>query len=86
MLFTFEDRETGELRSVIAANESAARLQLGGSWIDVEDTAAWTPAPEVVDAETAELRRHAGHFYAGLLLASAALREYTCAAGVLGTR
>jgi hypothetical protein len=27
-------------------------------------------APEVVDAETAELQRHAGHFYAGLLLAS----------------
>jgi hypothetical protein len=26
-------------------------------------------APEVVDAETAELKRHAGHFYAGLLLA-----------------
>jgi hypothetical protein len=28
-------------------------------------------APEVADAETAELKRHAGHFYAGLLLASA---------------
>jgi hypothetical protein len=27
-------------------------------------------APEVVDAETAELKRRAGHFYAGLLLAS----------------
>jgi hypothetical protein len=27
-------------------------------------------APEVVDVETAELKRHAGHFYAGLLLAS----------------
>ena len=27
-------------------------------------------APQVVDAETAELKRHAGHFYAGLLLAS----------------
>jgi hypothetical protein len=43
MLFTFEDQENGELRSVIAANESAARLQLGGSWTDVERTAAWTP-------------------------------------------
>jgi hypothetical protein len=43
MLFTFEDQENGELRSVIAANEAAARLQLGGSWIDVERTAAWTP-------------------------------------------
>jgi hypothetical protein len=27
-------------------------------------------APEVVDAETAELKHHAGHFYTGLLLAS----------------
>jgi hypothetical protein len=27
-------------------------------------------APEIVDAETAELKRRAGHFYAGLLLAS----------------
>jgi len=27
-------------------------------------------APEVVDPETAELKRHAGHFHAGLLLAS----------------
>jgi hypothetical protein len=27
-------------------------------------------APEIVNAETAELKRHAGHFYAGLLLAS----------------
>jgi hypothetical protein len=27
-------------------------------------------APEIVDAETAALKRHAGHFYAGLLLAS----------------
>jgi len=27
-------------------------------------------APEIVDAETIELKRHAGHFYAGLLLAS----------------
>ena len=43
MLFTFEDQETGELRSVIAVNEAAARLQLGGSWVDVERTAAWTP-------------------------------------------
>ena len=43
MLFTFEDQETGELRSVTAANEAAARLQLGGTWTDVERTAAWTP-------------------------------------------
>jgi hypothetical protein len=43
MLCTFEDQETGELRSVIAANEAAARSQLGGSWTDVERTPAWTP-------------------------------------------
>ncbi|WP_373413551.1 hypothetical protein [Ensifer aridi] len=27
-------------------------------------------APEIIDSETVELKRHAGHFYAGLLLAS----------------
>jgi hypothetical protein len=43
MLFTFEDQESGELRSVIAVNEAAARLQLGGIWTNVERTAAWTP-------------------------------------------
>ena len=43
MLFTFEDQETGELRSVIAANEAAARLQLGGIWTDVERTNAFAP-------------------------------------------
>jgi hypothetical protein len=43
MLFTFEDLETGELRWVIAANEAAARLQLGGIWTDIERTAAFEP-------------------------------------------
>lgn len=43
MLFTFEDQESGELRSIIAANEAAARLQLGDIWINIERTAAWTP-------------------------------------------
>jgi hypothetical protein len=43
MLFTFEDQESGELRSVIAANEAAARLQLGGIWTDVERTNAFAP-------------------------------------------
>jgi hypothetical protein len=60
MLFTFEDQETGELRSVIAANEAAARLQLGGIWTDIERAAAWTPCeidglPAIFrEAETAE--------------------------------
>jgi hypothetical protein len=43
MLFTFEDQETGDLRSAIAANEAAARLQLGGIWTDIERAAAWSP-------------------------------------------
>ena len=43
MLFTFEDLETGELRSMFAANEGAARLQLGGIWTDIERTAAFEP-------------------------------------------
>jgi hypothetical protein len=43
MMFTFEDQETGELRSTVAPNEAAARLQLGGTWTDVERTAAWQP-------------------------------------------
>ena len=43
MLFTFEDQETGELRWMIAPNEAAARLQLGGIWTDIERTAAFEP-------------------------------------------
>jgi hypothetical protein len=43
MLFTFEDLETGELRSVIAASEAAARFELGGIWTDIERTAAFEP-------------------------------------------
>lgn len=64
MLFTFEDQESGELRSVIAPNEAAARLQLGGIWIDVERTAAWEPceitglAEVLREAEAAEAAAH----------------------------
>ena len=43
MLYTFEDLETGALRSAVAANEAAARFQLGGIWIDVERTTAFEP-------------------------------------------
>ncbi|MEA2906284.1 MAG: hypothetical protein QOI12_3671 [Alphaproteobacteria bacterium] len=43
MLFTFEDQESGDLRSIIASKEAAARLQFGGIWTDVERTAAWEP-------------------------------------------
>jgi hypothetical protein len=43
MLYTFEDLETGDVRSAVAANEAAARLQLGGIWTDVERTVAFAP-------------------------------------------
>jgi hypothetical protein len=39
-LFTFEDLETGDLQSIVAVNEAAARLRLGGIWSDAERTAA----------------------------------------------
>ena len=38
MLYTFEDLETGDVRSAIAVNEAAARFQLGAIWSDVECT------------------------------------------------
>ena len=43
MLYTFEDLETGDVRSAVAVNEAAARLQLGGIWSDVERTTAFAP-------------------------------------------
>jgi hypothetical protein len=43
MLYTFEDLETGDVRSAVAVNEAAARLQLGGIWTDVERTNAFQP-------------------------------------------
>ncbi len=43
MLYTFEDLETGDLRSAVATNEAAARFQLGGIWTDVERTTAFQP-------------------------------------------
>jgi hypothetical protein len=43
VLYTFEDLETGDVRSAIAINEAAARLRPGGIWTDVERTAAWEP-------------------------------------------
>ena len=44
MLYTFEDLETGDLRSAITVNEVAARFQLGGIWTDVERTTAFEPS------------------------------------------
>ena len=43
MLYTFEDLETGDVRSAVAVNEAAARFQLGGIWTDVERAAAFEP-------------------------------------------
>jgi hypothetical protein len=43
LLFTFQDQETGNLRSILAPDESAARLALGGVWTQVGRTVAWTP-------------------------------------------
>jgi hypothetical protein len=64
MLFTFEDQETGELRDIIAPNEAAARLRLGGIWTDIERTAAWQPCeiaglPEIFrETQAAEEAAH----------------------------
>jgi hypothetical protein len=35
-IFTFEHRETGERRTVLASDEKVARLQLGGYWENEE--------------------------------------------------
>lgn len=43
MLYTFEDLETGDVRSAVAVNEAAARFDLGGIWTDVERTTAFEP-------------------------------------------
>jgi hypothetical protein len=48
-LFTFEDQNTGELADTIAPNEAAARLQLGGDWVDVERAPLWAPPSEIGD-------------------------------------
>ena len=43
MLYTVEDLETGNVRSAVAVNEAAARLQLGDIWTDVERPTAFAP-------------------------------------------
>jgi hypothetical protein len=49
LLFTFEDQNTGQLADIIAANESAARLRLGGIWINPERAPLWTSPSEIRD-------------------------------------
>jgi hypothetical protein len=41
MVFIFENSETGDFEPIDASNESAARLELGGIWIDIELTKIW---------------------------------------------
>jgi len=48
-LFTFEDQTTGELADTIAPNEAAARLRLGGDWVNVERAPLWARPSEVGD-------------------------------------
>jgi hypothetical protein len=43
MPYTFEDQETGKVRSAVAVNEAGGPVQLGGMWTDVERTAAFEP-------------------------------------------
>lgn len=43
MIFTFENPQTFERRSTLAANEMIARMSLGGIWDDPERTTAWPP-------------------------------------------
>jgi hypothetical protein len=70
LLYTFEDRETGELRTIAAPNQSAARLRLGGIWTDVERTEAWSPCDIVAlremlsEAQVEEREAHAARLVA----------------------
>ena len=38
IVFIFENLETGDFQPIVASNESAARLRLGGLWTDTELT------------------------------------------------
>ncbi len=90
MLYTFEDLETGDVRSAVAVNEAAARLQLGGIWTDVERTTAFAPCKidglpaifrEAQAAEEAALRAmvEANPMGKGRFTTSEALADLTAA-------
>jgi hypothetical protein len=49
MVFTFDDRETGDIRSIIAQNEDFARMRLGGIWDDNADRTPARPPRDVAD-------------------------------------
>lgn len=48
-LYTFVDEQTGELGDIMAPNESAARLWLGGDWIFSDRCPALAPPAGVGD-------------------------------------
>ena len=64
LVFTFEDQATGSSRSILAPNEAAARLLLGGNWIDKERTPGRAPnriedlAELLKEAQAAERAAH----------------------------
>jgi hypothetical protein len=64
LVFTFEDQATGLKRSIRAPNEAAARLWLGGVWVDAERTPGRNPCRVddllelLKEAQTAERAAH----------------------------
>jgi hypothetical protein len=48
-LYTFTDEETGELADILAPNESAARLWLGGDWMHADRCPLFAPPSAVGD-------------------------------------
>lgn len=64
LVFTFEDQATGLKRSIRAPNEAAARMWLGGVWVDAERTPGRHPRRVddllelLKEAQTAERAAH----------------------------
>jgi hypothetical protein len=49
LLYSFQDRTTGEIRDIGAPSETAARSSLGGIWTDRDRATTWT-ACDIGDA------------------------------------
>jgi hypothetical protein len=49
MIFTFDDRETGDIRSAVAAKEKIARTHLGGVWKENAERTPVRPARPLSD-------------------------------------
>ena len=60
-----KNQDTGELVDVVAVNEAAARLRLGGDWIDAERAPLWAAPSEIADfpriIEEAQTQERAAH-------------------------